>query len=63
VAIVNEGWAKRNRDGVLLIVGVGVIVAGVGRWIVTGDPYAQVMVGAGMGIMGLLPVVQRNGGK
>jgi hypothetical protein len=58
--VVNDSWASRNRDGVLLIVGVAVIVAGVGRWILTGDPYAQLMVGAGMAILGILPVIQRG---
>lgn len=55
---MNESWAKRNRDGILLILGVAVIVAGVGRWLVTGDPYAQLVVGSGMGILGIIPVIQ-----
>ena len=59
---MNDSWASRHRDGVLLILGVAVTVAGVGRWLVTGDPYAQLMVGAGMGILGIIPVIQRNGG-
>lgn len=58
--VVNDNWASRNRDGVLLIVGVSVIAAGVGRWILTGDPYSEVMVGAGMAILGILPVIQKG---
>lgn len=43
-----------------MVVGVVVIAAGVGRWILTGDPYAQLMVGAGMAILGILPVIQKG---
>lgn len=59
---MNDGWKRRYSEDVLFGLGVVVILAGVGRWIVTGDPYAQLMVGSGMAILGVLPVIQRRNG-
>jgi hypothetical protein len=61
VAIVDDGWGRKHREAVLFVLGVSVVVSGVGRWIVTGDPYAQIIVGAGLAILGVLPAIQRGG--
>ena len=61
--MVGEDWGKRSREGVLLVLGAGMLVAATGNWIVTGLPPDKVVVGAALAILGIIPVLQNGGGK
>lgn len=63
MAIVNDSWGRRNREGVLLLTGVTMLAVSVGNWVVTGTPPDKVLVGAALAVLGIIPVIQNGGGK
>lgn len=63
MAIVNDNWGRRSREGVLLLIGSGMLVITTGNWVVTGTPPDKVIVGAALAVLGIIPVIQNGGGK
>lgn len=61
--MVGEDWGKRSREGVLLVLGSGMLVVATGNWVVTGAQPDKVVVGAALAILGIIPVLQNGGGK
>ncbi len=61
--MVNEDWGRRSREGVLLVLGAGMLVVSTGNWVVTGTPPDKILVGAALAILGIIPVIQNGGGK
>lgn len=58
--MVNDSWGRRSREGVLLVLGTGMLVVATGNWIVTGTSPDKVLVGAALAILGIIPVIQQE---
>lgn len=57
----HRGWVAKSRDGVLLIVGVGILIAEtVGA--LNGRPADPVIVIAATGMIGVVPIIQKGNG-
>lgn len=53
-------WVSRSRDGVLLILGVSMLIFETAASLL-GRPADAVIVGAALALIGLVPVLQKEG--
>jgi len=55
-----RGWVAKSRDGVLLILGTAMLAfETIGS--LTGRPADAVIVGAALALLGIVPILQREG--
>lgn len=60
---MNESWGRRNREGILLVVGVGILIVSLAVWTITGREPDKILIGASLAVLGIIPVIQNGGGK
>lgn len=60
---MNDNWGRRSREGVLLVIGAGILVIATANWVVTGAEPDKVLVGAALALLGIIPVIQSGGEK
>ena len=57
-----RGWVAKSRDGILLVLGVGMLVAEtIGS--LSGRPADPIIVATAGAMIGLVPIIQKNGGS
>lgn len=62
--MVNEEWAKSLREWILFAIGVTMILALTGKWVVTGEPPDVTLGGIALILVGVgNEVLKRAGGS
>jgi hypothetical protein len=60
--IVNDSWGRRSREGVLLVAGVALLCFEALQPVVFSQEPDKVIVGAALALLGIIPVIQKDGG-
>jgi hypothetical protein len=56
-----RSWASKSRDGVLLVLGVSMLAFETLGSLLFGRPADSVIVGAALALVGLVPILQKEG--